>query len=102
MSAYGAHLRCLLADYNVAAVTAFPYNDAALFEHLAVLNIRKKCAVAFLVLLFNLANAFKKKCDMVKAFCTSLLGKGLIHIRPFVVFAFCGGFKVFDSCADAV
>ena len=90
MIAGGTDLGGLCADSDVAAVAAFPDLDFALFEHLRCLQIVQQCAVALFVVLFDLRDEAEALCQLREALFLGSLGKVLIHIRPFVVFA-CGG-----------
>ena len=53
MIAGGAQLRCLGADDDVAAVTAFPNLDLALLEDLSGFDILQQCAVTLLMMLLD-------------------------------------------------
>ena len=82
MSANRANFRCFGADYDVAAVSAFPYFYFALFENGCCFYILKKGSVAFFVAFFDLANGaeFGSKgcesfffCCFGKIFCKNFL-----------------------------
>ena len=53
MGAHGAHFRGFFADVDVAAVGAFPHNDAGFLEHFFGFHIVQELAVAFFVHFFN-------------------------------------------------
>ena len=53
-------------------------------------EIVQQCAVALFVVLFDLRDEAEALCQLREALFLGSLGKVLIHIRPFVVFA-CGG-----------
>ncbi len=53
MSANGANVGCLSADYYVSAVAAFPYLNFTLFKNCRSFNVVKQCAVPFLMVFFD-------------------------------------------------
>ena len=53
MAAGWADFRCLFADNDVAAVSAFPNFNRTLGKHLCCLHIMKQCPIALLMMLFN-------------------------------------------------
>ncbi len=86
--ANGAHFGSLFANVDMAAVGADPNLNIFGNENGFGVELFEKCAVSFLVFLFDLAYCFEEVSDSVKAFFLSGLCKACIHIGPFVVFAF--------------
>ncbi len=87
MSAYGANIGSLYAQYHVAAVTAFPKGYAALLENFLGFNIVEKLAIALLVGLLNSCNAAELSCQLQEAFLFGIGCHAVIHVGPLIVFA---------------
>ena len=100
MIADRAGLRRGLADDDMAAVGTLPDLVALPGEDQAVFDIFQQLAIAGLVGFFDLGDAFKQGCDLVKALGTGVGGEGGVHIRPFVVFALGGVEQVFLCRGD--
>ena len=92
MVAGGADFRCLFADNDVAAVSAFPNFNRTLGKHLCCLHIMKQCPIALLMMLFNGRNQTESGGQLREALLLGGFGKTLVHIRPFVIFALGSGF----------
>ena len=87
MIAGRTYLRRTDADYNVAAIPAFPDLDLALFKYLGRFYVFKQCTVALFMVLFNFAYQTEALCKLGKAFLIGCFGKALVHVGPFVVLA---------------
>ena len=96
MRADRTNLRRVLADVDVAAVSADPDHVAVSREYDAFLDVREQLSVALLVLLLNQRDLLEQECDVVEALGLCVLGKALVHVGPLVVFAFGGVFQVRD------
>ena len=101
MSAYRACRRCFRTDDDVSAVAADPYAVAVAREYDAFFDILKQAAVAFLVVTFDGGNRAETIGDSGEAFFVRFGSHAVVHIRPFVVFAFCGCLQIFRSIANA-
>ena len=100
MVADGTYLRGLGAHHNMPAVPTFPYGNGALFEYFPGFHIPQQGTVPLLMVLLNLCYHAELDGQRRKAFFLGLLGKALVHIRPLVILAFCGGEQVFGRVAQ--
>ncbi len=101
MGANGTYFGSLCVDRYMTAVSAFPYLDFALFENSSGPNIFEKCAVSFLMVLFYCRYSTEFCRKLGKSLGFGSLGKALLHIRQFEVFAVVGGTEIFGGTADA-
>ena len=99
MVANRADLGCGNADDNVSAVAAFPDGYAGFFKHRFRFHIFQKCAVSFLVRLFNSGNSTELCGKSVKAFFLRLAGHSFVHVGPLCVLTFSGMEQVFCRVA---
>ena len=90
MSTNRTNFGCFCSDYDMTAITALPDFDFAFFKYRGCLNIFQQSTVAFFVMLFDLRNHAEFFCKFRKAFFFRCFCKVLIHVRPFVIFAFSG------------
>ena len=97
-----AHFRSLRTYYDMTAVTALPYFHFALLKHSSRLNVVEQCAIALLMTLLDSCYEAEFLCQLVEAFLVSGLRKAFVHIRPFVVLAFCSILKVLCGSANAI
>ena len=97
MEAGGANLGSGSTNCNVTAVAAFPILNSALFKYFLCFYIVKKSAVSFFVSLFNCGNSTELCGKLLKAFFLGVLCHIIVHICPFVIFAFCCVKKIFSS-----
>ena len=102
MIAGGADFGGLGAHHDVAAVAALPHFYFALGKHFCHFNVVQQGAVALFVMLFNGSHQAEPGSQFGEALFLSRLGKAVIHIGPFVIFARGGGFQVVGGIADAV
>ena len=98
----GADFGGLGAHHDVAAVAALPHFYFALGKHFCHFNVVQQGAVALFVMLFNGSHQAEPGSQFGEALFLSRLGKAVIHIGPFVIFARGGGFQVVGGIADAV
>ena len=101
MIAGRANLRCLGADNDMSAVSAFPDFDFALRENLLRLYIVQQRAVSFLVVLFDFTDQTEFCRQLREALRLSGLGNCILHICPLVVFALCCRCKILCGVTDA-
>ena len=87
MSANGAKLGCLCADYDVAAVSALPDLNFALSENFLSLNILEESSVALFVVLFDSADHSELSCECREALFFSCLSEAFVHVCPLEVLA---------------
>ena len=100
MSAGGAKLGRVCTNNDMSAVAAFPNLYLALFEYGGGLYIFEKGSVTLLMMLFDSGYETEFMSQFLESFFFGCFGKALVHIGPFVVFAFgCGG-KVSGSIAE--
>lgn len=102
MSANGAHLGCLLANYDVTAVSALPNLNFALLEYFLSLNVLKESSVSLFVMLLDSADHSELSCECREALCFSSLGEIFVHVCPLVVLAVSSCCEVLCCCADAL
>ena len=76
------------ADYDVAAVAAFPDTVAVFGEDKAALDVLKQLAIACFMLFFNGRDHLEQISDLVEAFLAGVLCETGIHLGPFLVLAF--------------
>ena len=99
--ANGANLGGFFADYKVSAVTALPHSFLCLFEYLLHFNIGKKSTISFFVGFFNHSHLSELGCKLMEAFFIGLFCEGIVHIGPFIVFAFGCTEKVFSCISES-
>ena len=99
MSANGTELRSSLTHHKVTAVAAFPDGLARLLKHLLHLHVGEQSAIAVLMRLLDLCNGAELISQLREALFLCFLGKGGIHIGPFVVLALGGGKQVVRGVA---
>ena len=100
MCADGANNRSFLADDQVAAVTAFPHDDAGLLKDLLSLNVVQQCAITLFMALLDGSNATHLAGQIMEAFLVSFLGHTVVHIGPLVVLALSSMLQVGSSVAQ--
>ena len=104
MFADRADLRRFSADNDMAAVTAFPHLDTALFENFHDFHIVEQGTVAFFMTFFDGGYASELLCQLVETFFISFPGHAFIHICPLIVFTLgsvlqiLGGISKFAKC----
>ena len=86
----------------MSAIAALPNFHLRPFEYLCSLDILQKCAVTFLVTLFNGSYTAEFCSELREAFLLSCLCKTCIHICPFVVLAGCCVCEILCCVTDAV
>ena len=101
MSADGAYFGSVFADIFMTAVSADPNNIFGIGEYGIFFHGGKQSFISCFVVLFDGGNAFKEISHIVKALFFGFFGHAGIHIGPFTVFTFGGGFEVFSGGADA-
>ena len=87
MLTYRAKLRSLNAHHQVAAVTAFPQSNTALFEDRLGLHVVQKLAITLFVSLLDGSNAAELLSQLMEAFLIGFTSHAVIHVSPLVVFA---------------
>ena len=100
MVAHRADGRGLLTNLNVTAVAALPDFITIAGEHKAALNVGQQLAVALLVVLLHSGHTVKQHSQLLKALFTGFLGEGVVHVRPFVILAFCSILQVLHGAGD--
>ena len=101
VAADGAHFGGLVADHKVTANAAFPHVLTGLFEDLVHFDVLQELEVTFFVGAFDVADRTETRGEFGEAFGFRFFGERLVHIGPFVVFAFGGGLEVLGRVADA-
>src|SRR5690554_4887961 len=91
-----ADLRSSLSNVDVSTDTTFPDLFVVLGEDRFIFHILQKSEIASFVLLLDLCNTFKQRCNFVEALFSSLCCEVLVHIGPLVVFPFSSHLQV--SC----
>ncbi len=86
----------------MAAVSAFPYLNFALFENCRGFNILKERTVSLLMVLFDCADHTEFSCQFRKTFFLCCFGKSLIHIGPLKIFSVRRRSQIFGSIADSL
>ena len=66
MRTYRTFFRCRFRYVYVTAVTAFPHDRVTFLVHCAFFKVLQKFQETFLVLLFNLRNAFEELCNVAE------------------------------------
>ena len=85
----------------MTAVAAFPDFDFRLCKHFRKFDILEQRTVALFMMLFDGGDEAELCGKFGEAFLFGGLCELLIHIRPLVVFARCGGSQIFGRIADA-
>ena len=85
----------------MTADAAFPHAFAGLFKDLLHFDVLQKLEVAGFVGAFDVADQAELRGDFRKAFGFGFFRKSLVHVGPFVVFAFRGGLEVGGRTLDA-
>ena len=80
MVADGAHIRSLRAYDDVAAITAFPHLDLALFKHIGHLDGFEQRAITLLVMLLDRGDRPEAMRQLLKVLCLGCLCKAIIII----------------------
>ena len=101
MRANRAGLRCLDANMHKATVSADPADRLFSGKDLICLDIRQKSAEALLMLLLDLRHPLKSLRNRTEALLSRGLGKGPIHLRPFLPLSCCGSAQILCRTADA-
>ena len=94
MVAYGADFRSLLADYDVAAVSALPDAVTVFREYFFLLYVAEKLAVTLFVSLLDGCYHAELGCDFLEAFFVGFLSHAVVHVGPLEVLACCGCLKI--------
>ena len=102
MSTGGADLRRIRANYDMSAVTAFPYLNLALCKYSGSLNIAEKRAVSLLVVSLDSGYETEFGCKLGKSLLIGSLSKSIVHICPLVVLTVSRVSKIFSGVADAL
>ena len=79
------YLRCLDADNDMAAVSAFPDFNVALRENLFCFYIVQERAVSFFMVLFDFTDQTEFCRQLREALSLSCLGKAFLQVGPFIV-----------------
>ena len=101
MVADGAHIWSLRAYDDVAAITAFPHFDLALFEYSGGFNVVQQRAVTLFVVLLDGTNLTELFGELGEALFFSRLGELVVHVGPLEVLAISSSGKVFRRVANA-
>ena len=91
----------LRAYDDVAAITAFPHLDLALFKHSGGFNVVEQRAVTLFVVLLDGANLTNFSASSGKPSSFSCLGELVVHVGPLEVLAIGSSGKVFRRVAYA-
>ena len=102
MIAGGAYFGRFLADDYMSAVSAFPHFNFALCEYFRRFYVFKQRAVSFFMRFLDSRYETEFYGKVVEAFFFGGFGKSVVHIRPFVIFARCGGAEIFGGVAYSV
>lgn len=100
MVANRANLGSILADNDVAAVSALPDSIAILREYFLLVYIAKQLAVTLFVSLFDCANHAEFSGNLLEAFLVSFLRHAVVHVSPLEIFACCGSLEIACGILD--
>ena len=96
-----ANLRSLLANYDMAAVSALPDAIAITREDQLVLYVLQELAITLLMMLLNLSNHLKLGCNLLETFLASLFCHAWIHFSPLIVLTSGCSFQILLSILDS-